>query len=94
MDMLVVLAVVLVEVAFEVEGRMPELEACTFVVVFRLWRLPHACNSESLSPPPPSTPFHPYLPDSLPYHAFPLLHWNQHRCDAVSCRTSVASFER
>ena len=54
--MLVVLVTVVVEVVFEVEGRMPELEACTFVVVFRLWRLPQACNSESLLTPPPKSP--------------------------------------
>ncbi|XP_076465220.1 uncharacterized protein LOC143296998 [Babylonia areolata] len=44
LDMLVVFAVVTVEVAFEIKGRIPELEACTFVVIFRLWRLPHMCN--------------------------------------------------
>lgn len=43
-DMLVVLVTVLVEIAFEAKSRMPELEACTFVIIFRLIRLPHTCS--------------------------------------------------
>ena len=47
MDMLVVFAAVLVEIAYEVDkDRLPELEACTFVIIFRLIRIPQACNSK------------------------------------------------
>nr|KAG5695158.1 hypothetical protein BaRGS_030204 [Batillaria attramentaria] len=49
LDMLIVLAAVMVEVAFEIEDRIPELEAATYIVVFRLWRLPQACNIKAKS---------------------------------------------
>lgn len=43
--MLIVFATMVVEVAFDVEQTTPELEAATYIVIFRLWRLPHTCNS-------------------------------------------------
>ncbi|XP_076443515.1 uncharacterized protein LOC143282008 isoform X2 [Babylonia areolata] len=43
-DLVVVCASLGVEIAFEINGRLSELEVCTFVIIFRLWRLPHACN--------------------------------------------------
>ncbi|XP_025077330.1 uncharacterized protein LOC112553997 isoform X2 [Pomacea canaliculata] len=44
LDMLIVFATMVVEVAFDVEQTTPELEAATYIVIFRLWRLPHTCN--------------------------------------------------
>ncbi|XP_070212884.1 uncharacterized protein [Littorina saxatilis] len=44
LDMMVVLTAAMAEVAFEIEGRMIQLEACTYVIVFRLCRLPVTCK--------------------------------------------------